>query len=307
MGWPVVIVPKGGIPVTEAANKLGAPVSVTTDKKRGVPITLVPKYGIPVVGAGGVVAWTPFDLGNLLVAWWDPQVGVSQSGGAVSGWTDRKGGLSATQSTSSQQPTLSPIINSRPALTFTGSALTRLVAPLVDGGVLANSAAVVVPANTTTADQRILANRAAGGADFGGAGYINFCVRANEATIGSFTNLTASPQTTAATFGQPLIAVEMHGAGTYLISGNGTASATSAFERPSYAAAEIVIGSIAWAGPPSAGESFTGSIGDVLIFSDALSGEDRQRVEGFLAWKYGLASALPADHPYKTAAPSVGA
>jgi hypothetical protein len=30
---------------------------------------------------------------------------------------------------------------------------------------------------------------------------------------------------------------------------------------------------------------------------------DRQRVEGYLAHKWGLTANLPADHPYKNAAP----
>ncbi len=34
-----------------------------------------------------------------------------------------------------------------------------------------------------------------------------------------------------------------------------------------------------------------------------LSPSDRYRVEGYLAWKWGLASSLPANHPFKKAAP----
>ena len=34
-----------------------------------------------------------------------------------------------------------------------------------------------------------------------------------------------------------------------------------------------------------------------------MSIEDRQKLEGYLAWKWGLQASLPSDHPYKSAAP----
>lgn len=52
MGWPVVIVAKGGFPVTEAANKLGTPVTIAANG-RGTAVTIVAKGGVPVVGTGG--------------------------------------------------------------------------------------------------------------------------------------------------------------------------------------------------------------------------------------------------------------
>lgn len=48
-----------------------------------------------------------------------------------------------------------------------------------------------------------------------------------------------------------------------------------------------------------------GDLAEVVIFNSALSTSDRQKVEGYLAHKWGLQSTLPADHPHKTTAPSV--
>ena len=45
-------------------------------------------------------------------------------------------------------------------------------------------------------------------------------------------------------------------------------------------------------------EFYFGYIAEVLVFSNALTVADRQRVEGYLAWKWGLQSQLPALHPY---------
>jgi hypothetical protein len=51
-------------------------------------------------------------------------------------------------------------------------------------------------------------------------------------------------------------------------------------------------------------QEWNGDIGDIIIYNGVLSTEDRQKVEGFLAWKWGLQSGLPSDHPYKYAAPT---
>ena len=40
-----------------------------------------------------------------------------------------------------------------------------------------------------------------------------------------------------------------------------------------------------------------------MLYLATITEEDRQKIEGYLAWKWGLETALPADHPYKNAAP----
>ena len=40
-----------------------------------------------------------------------------------------------------------------------------------------------------------------------------------------------------------------------------------------------------------------------IVIGNSLSTNDRQRVEGYLAHKWGLTALLPAGHPYKSAAP----
>jgi hypothetical protein len=46
-----------------------------------------------------------------------------------------------------------------------------------------------------------------------------------------------------------------------------------------------------------------GYLYEVLVYSQALSVSDRQKIEGYLAWKWGLQGSLPANHPYKSAPP----
>lgn len=44
---------------------------------------------------------------------------------------------------------------------------------------------------------------------------------------------------------------------------------------------------------------------EVIVTSKVLSQSDKQKIEGYLAHKWGLTANLPAGHPYKTTAPTV--
>jgi hypothetical protein len=44
-------------------------------------------------------------------------------------------------------------------------------------------------------------------------------------------------------------------------------------------------------------------IGELVIIPGELSGDDRRKIEGYLAHKWSLAGDLPADHPFKASAP----
>ena len=44
-------------------------------------------------------------------------------------------------------------------------------------------------------------------------------------------------------------------------------------------------------------------VAEFIMYEGMLSPDDRRRVEGHLAQKYGLTAGLPADHPWKTGNP----
>jgi hypothetical protein len=44
-------------------------------------------------------------------------------------------------------------------------------------------------------------------------------------------------------------------------------------------------------------------IGEIIVFDALLTIVQRQQIEGYLAWKWGLAKNLPVSHPYKTFPP----
>jgi hypothetical protein len=52
-------------------------------------------------------------------------------------------------------------------------------------------------------------------------------------------------------------------------------------------------------------DPFDGKIAEIIAV-DSLDSDIRQRIEGYLAWKWGLQSKLPVDHPYRARPPFVG-
>jgi hypothetical protein len=48
-----------------------------------------------------------------------------------------------------------------------------------------------------------------------------------------------------------------------------------------------------------------GVIYEILFFNTSLNTLNRQTIEGYLAWKWGLQANLPANHPYKNASPNI--
>lgn len=51
--------------------------------------------------------------------------------------------------------------------------------------------------------------------------------------------------------------------------------------------------------------NFNGELGEAIVFDSTLSETDRQKIEGYLAWKWGLQGNLPAGHPYESSAPRI--
>jgi hypothetical protein len=78
-------------------------------------------------------------------------------------------------------------------------------------------------------------------------------------------------------------------AGTTGLNG-GTQSASAAFSFSGTGTTNIGTGVLA--------DYFQGTINEIICFSSALSSPLRQRVEGYLAWKWGLSASLPTTHPF---------
>lgn len=55
------------------------------------------------------------------------------------------------------------------------------------------------------------------------------------------------------------------------------------------------------------GSATVGNYYEIIAFSGTLTTNQRQIIEGYLAWKWSLQSTLPAGHPYKSVAPTASA
>lgn len=53
------------------------------------------------------------------------------------------------------------------------------------------------------------------------------------------------------------------------------------------------------------GQYLYGNVCEVLVYTGVLSTTNRQLIEGYLAWKWGLQASLPSGHPYLSAAPFI--
>ena len=91
-----------------------------------------------------------------------------------------------------------------------------------------------------------------------------------------------------------VISIVGSGSPTYSVTmwGNGTSNVTFT----GYASNPLSTSNSFWIGAISAG--FIGNIYEVLFYDTAFTSSQRQSVEGYLAWKWGIKSSLSATHPF---------
>lgn len=58
-----------------------------------------------------------------------------------------------------------------------------------------------------------------------------------------------------------------------------------------------------WLGRRNDGYPLTGDIACAIVVKGDLSDTDRQKIEGWLAWRWSITASLPAGHPYKSSPP----
>lgn len=51
--------------------------------------------------------------------------------------------------------------------------------------------------------------------------------------------------------------------------------------------------------------AFNGRVFEIVLASGVISTSDRQKLEGYLAWKWGTVASLPSNHPYKNNPPTI--
>jgi hypothetical protein len=260
--------------------------------------------------------WNPSMIATAL--WLDAADAgtVTTVGGAVSQWNDKSGNSrNAVEVAGISKPTLATAVqNNLNTIRFNGTqafsvpnavSITRNIGSF---SVIAIRKFAVLPAT----EQNIFrANTNGGGSRvFFGAGVTT----TNKAQVGgrrldadSFASVTSSGDASTTLFEIQSGIYDYANSDLYLhINGTLIASSTSFQTDGTTSGTDSQIVAIGGGGgsPPFQSGFFNGDIGELVALPTAASLDTRQRIEGYLAHKWGLTANLPSDHPYKTVGPT---
>ena len=275
-------------------------------------------FGFPRMLRTGA-AWTPAALGPALALWLDADDAstITLNGSTVSQWNDKSGNSrNVSQATAANQPTLTASgLNGKPVLTFDGADWLFNANP---GALIRNVAGGTVAAvmNYTDAVSQRIPIAAMNGTGAGvrlatvlqAAGTLNLASRRLDADASP--SSVASPP--AYTNGTSIIQVGVarYSAGALDQFVNGSAAGTGTFPSSGNSSdtdsATLVIGGTSTDdGVTLNANQMLGFVGEVVYTNTALSTTDRERLEGYFAWKWGIEASLPAGHPFRNIPPTV--
>jgi hypothetical protein len=253
--------------------------------------------------------WTPADIATAL--WFDAEdtSTITLNGSTVSQWNDKSGNVrNIIQAVASQQPTWNATgLNSKPTLVFDGS----------DDFLLTQTAGSVGVTNITLV--AVMRYVSAAGEDLpmgvGGTGdarSIRAFYRFSGGTTQGFatwaSDVTSSSLSTDTGGGHHIFeAVMANSTGVNLyrdgVIDTGAPRALNGSSALPVTVDWFSIGSLQ--GGAIGGYYSNIEVSEALVLYTAISDTDRQKLEGYLAWKWGLEANLPNDHPYKINGPTV--
>ena len=221
--------------------------------------------------------WTPSDLTVAPDTWWDASNAdsITESGGLVSQWNDISGNNNHATAIVGEEPTLgtNELVwdGTNKMMSFTSRLFNSL------------SAYIVCSWADTTGDNRVI---------MGDIGSTNW-----------HGDTAASGNLFSAAFGAATFVN-----GTNYINGTLTAGALSRYTQKTIHVLQpdgaVTTGQIG-RDRGFASRTFKGSMKEILLFDYILTESDRQKMEGYAAWKWGTVASLPSGHPYKSSAPTV--
>jgi hypothetical protein len=236
--------------------------------------------------------WTPVYLAGKAL-WLDASDGttITLNGSTVSQWNDKSGnGRNAIQTTAARQPAYtSGWRNGLPGVSFTAANQNWMSSSLSASSASETIVAVLSQGGSDT--------RSVIGANADGGREIRF---ATDTTL-NFLRQAQAGLATSGTMpsGPGFVMGFTYNSSTTTFYSNGAVSGTPASVNPNLVAGRTsTIGSFG-----TSWDFLTGTIGEFVVCSSVLSTADRQKLEGYLAWKWGLQTNLPAGHPYQSAPP----
>ena len=269
--------------------------------------------------------WNPSMITTVL--WLDAADAstITESGGAVSQWNDKSGGATNfTQSSAGAKPTTnSATLNNKNVLVFDGGD-TLLAGDTLDNvwtGAAFHLFCVAKNDDVTSSNGAIL-TKTAGNPDnqraFGHylrSSKLELTAHYSLDTL-NFTIVQGSTSISNSTWTIGTVAYTSTGSGTantpnrvqMTVNGTDQVEAVSNFAGNlgtiQNGTAQLAVGSLAGTSGTTNAVPLTGAIGEIIVTASVLSTLNRQRIEGYLAHKWGLTANLPSDHPYKNYAPT---
>lgn len=255
------------------------------------------------------VGWTPAALGSALALWLDAADAstITLNGSTVSQWRDKSGNARhASQPTAANQPTYTAsAFAGKPGLTFDGVD-DNLAVNYNYAGNQATLYAVVSRLPGGSTEQFVFSSY--GGtngtpllAPMWALGF-NLVTGTNWATYGNATFLSGG--VTLTTDGTPFALGLVSD-----ISGSVLDAYTNGTRTGQYGAAPryTLGGARNFIGAEVNGASrfLSGRVSEIIQTETVLSTTDRERLEGYLAWKWGLEANLPSGHPFRNTPPTV--
>jgi hypothetical protein len=230
--------------------------------------------------------------------WLDAADKSTLTGTTVTSWTDKSG--QGNTATASVGPTQS-IYNRYPVLSFNGSSQFMISAntvPMTTHTLIAVHRPVTITANfqgntslfryQATGPNYIVFPYMAG---LTPRGYITSADGAGAGSI-DFGNSTLVENSVTTAFNLIIAVID---SGSQVIYKNGTEQSSETEPLTGATSDSLTIGRYT----PGLSQYYEGDLGEIIVYPSSLSSRNRQQVEGYLAWKWGLQGTLPSNHPYK--------
>lgn len=255
---------------------------------------------------GGPKLWRPNNIGSSLALWLDAEdtTTITLNGSSVSQWNDKSGnGRNVTQGTAANQPTYQAAgLNSKPTLSFDGT--NDFLLGTSNIGLSGNPSFSLFTVQTGVAASSQV--WVASGQNIAGKGvhwmsgstgtvaWLGFDGFTQTATV------TLSPSS-ATPFIASLLRTGTLGTDYSIFQNGNNLTVTSANNNTvNLTDTPINIGRYV------SNSNFANmKFSETVLVYGAINTSDRQKMEGYLAWKWGLNSSLPSNHPYKSLPPTV--
>ena len=254
--------------------------------------------------------WTPEYLDTSL--WLDAadSATITESSGAVSQWADKSGHANHATASGTAQPTYTAnVLNNSPAVVFDGLTDGLNVQHSETLNFASSEVSVFYVLKSSTNNNRVFQKK---DNDTGASAPDSFF--ASEATVfgvaRAYNVFTATTQNAGlmqcGIYDGAVVCCYRHGTKLIATAPNNATISSGCFD-PTYHYADnsdpLRMGYRVYTTPARINAAFA----ELVFLPIAVATAERQKLEGYLAHKWGLSANLPSDHPYKSAAPIVPA